>query len=80
MLAARYEPLGVEAFEIWNEPDTSRSWKPAPDPAAYAALLRAAYPAVKAGAPEIKAVFAGTSGNDYAFHQRRVCGGGEGLL
>jgi polysaccharide biosynthesis protein PslG len=78
MMAARYYPQGVEAFEIWNEPDTSRFWKPAPDPRAYAALLRAAYPAVKAGAPDMKVVFGGTSGNDYAFISEAYAGGAQG--
>jgi Cellulase (glycosyl hydrolase family 5) len=78
MMAARYHPQGVEAFEIWNEPDTSRFWKPAPDPQAYAALLKAAYAAVKAGAPEMKVVFGGTSGNDYAFVEAAYAGGAKG--
>jgi hypothetical protein len=78
MLAERYHPQGVEAIEIWNEPDTSRFWKPAPDPRAYAALLRAAYPAVKAGAPGMKVVFGGTSGNDYAFIGEAYAGGAQG--
>jgi polysaccharide biosynthesis protein PslG len=78
MMAARYYPQGVEAFEIWNEPDTSRFWKPAPDPRAYAALLKAAYPAVKAGAPSMKVLFGGTSGNDYAFISEAYAGGAQG--
>jgi polysaccharide biosynthesis protein PslG len=78
MMAARYRALGVEAFEIWNEPDTSRFWKPAPDPRAYAALLRVAYGAVKAGAPEMKVVFGGTSGNDYTFISEAYAAGAHG--
>jgi hypothetical protein len=78
MLAARYHPQGVEAIEIWNEPDTSRFWKPAPDPRAYTALLRSAYTAVKAGAPGMKVVFGGTSGNDYAFISRAYAAGAQG--
>jgi hypothetical protein len=78
MLAARYYLRGVEAVEIWNEPDTSRFWEPAPDPRAYAALLRSAYAGVKAGAPEMKVVFGGTSGNDYAFISEAYAGGARG--
>jgi hypothetical protein len=37
----------VHAFEIWNEENTSAFWTPAPSPSAYAALLKAAYPAIK---------------------------------
>jgi hypothetical protein len=78
MLAARYHPQGVEAVEIWNEPDTSRFWKPAPDPRAYAALLKSAYAGVKAGAPSMKVVFGGTSGNDYAFISQAYAAGAQG--
>jgi cellulase (glycosyl hydrolase family 5) len=78
MLAARYYPQGVEAVEIWNEPDTSRFWKPTPDPRAYAALLQSAYAGVKAGAPDMKVVFGGTSGNDYSFISEAYAGGAQG--
>jgi hypothetical protein len=43
----RYAPLGVHAWEIWNEPNTSGAWQPAPDPTAYAALVKAASLAIK---------------------------------
>ena len=42
----------VAAYEIWNEEDEPTWWAGAPDPAAYAQLLKAAYPAVKAAEPE----------------------------
>ena len=48
--ARHYAPLGVQAFEIWNEPNTSASWTN-PSPAAYARVLKAAYPAIKAVDP-----------------------------
>jgi polysaccharide biosynthesis protein PslG len=43
----RYAPRGVRHWEIWNEPNIARFWQPAPDPAAYTALLRASYRAIK---------------------------------
>jgi polysaccharide biosynthesis protein PslG len=49
--AAHYSALGVDAYEVWNEPNIG-FWTPKPDPAAYAQLLRAAYPAIKAADPE----------------------------
>lgn len=41
----------VDAWEIWNEPDQDGTWLPHADPAAYAALLEAAYAAIKAADP-----------------------------
>ena len=41
----RYAPLGVHAYEIWNEPNIG-FWQPAPNPVAYTAVLRAAYTAI----------------------------------
>ncbi|HUS15828.1 MAG TPA: hypothetical protein VM536_12520, partial [Chloroflexia bacterium] len=44
----RYAP----AYEIWNEPNISDNWGGAcPSAAAYTAMVRAAYPAVKRGDP-----------------------------
>lgn len=43
----RYAPRGVHDWEIWNEPNVAGFWRPRPNPSAYAALLAAAYPAIK---------------------------------
>jgi Cellulase (glycosyl hydrolase family 5) len=53
-VAARYSTL-LEAFEVWNEPDqANQSYFAGPNkPQRYAALLRAAYPALKAAAPGV---------------------------
>jgi hypothetical protein len=48
LLARRY-PLA--AIEVWNEPNGKGFWRPAPDPARYAELLRATYQTVKAASP-----------------------------
>jgi hypothetical protein len=47
-VAAHYAPMGVHAWEIWNEPNQASFFAPAADAAAYVQLLRAAYPAIKA--------------------------------
>ncbi len=49
--AARYAPLGVHAWQIWNEPNTSDFWQPAPDAAAYARLLIAGADAIHGSDP-----------------------------
>lgn len=43
---ARYAPLGVHSWEIWNEPNWDPWWIGAPNAPAYVALLKAAYVAV----------------------------------
>ena len=49
----RYRPLGVRHVIIWNEPNLAGEWgQRRPDPAAYAALLKAVYPRAKAAAPD----------------------------
>ncbi|MGH9048254.1 MAG: cellulase family glycosylhydrolase [Acidimicrobiia bacterium] len=45
--AARYTPLGVREWEIWNEPNSRWFWSPAPNPAAYTDLLIRANAAIK---------------------------------
>lgn len=60
----------VSAWEIWNEQNTQRFWSTGPDPAAYARLVRAAYPAVKAADPNAVVVYGGTWENDYEFLER----------
>jgi polysaccharide biosynthesis protein PslG len=47
-------PRPLQAVEIWNEPWHSNFWRPQPDPAAYAALVRAAAVAIHAANPAVK--------------------------
>jgi hypothetical protein len=49
-VAARYKNK-VSAYEIWNEPNGAQYFAPAPDPAGYTGLLKAAYPKIKAVDP-----------------------------
>jgi polysaccharide biosynthesis protein PslG len=57
----------VDAWEIWNEQNTSASWSTGPSPSGYAELLKAAYPAVKLVDPSALVVYGGVSHNDYRF-------------
>ena len=43
---ARYAPLGVHHWEIWNEPNHVPFWGPRPDPVAYTELLKQASTAI----------------------------------
>jgi hypothetical protein len=68
----------IDAYEVWNEPNISRFWPGGPDPAAYANLLKAAYPALKAADPSAPVVFAGPSTNDYDFVDKAYKAGAKG--
>jgi hypothetical protein len=62
----------LAAIEIWNEPWLWTFWKPNPDVAAYAALVRAAAPAIKSAQPALKVLVSGdlqlgySDGRDYS--------------
>lgn len=66
VLARRLAPR-LDYLEIWNEPNTERYWTTGPDPAEFAALLKASAPVVRAAAPEARLVSGGIAGNDLAF-------------
>jgi hypothetical protein len=57
----------VMAYEVWNEPDGTVFWQGGASPAAYAALLRAAYPAAKGADPGARVGLGGLVGNDYRY-------------
>jgi Cellulase (glycosyl hydrolase family 5)/Bacterial Ig domain len=76
-LALRWGPR-VAAYEIWNEEDAPGWWVGAPEPAAYAALLRATYPVVKAAEPNATVLVGGLTGNDYPFVEALYADGAKG--
>ena len=49
----------LSAMEIWNEPYGSWFWKPGPDPAAYAAMVRATAPVIHAADPKMQIIMSG---------------------
>lgn len=56
-----YSAMGVQHYEIWNEPNIKPFWTPKPDPAAYTRLLRASYASIKAVNPTATVLTGGTS-------------------
>ncbi len=58
---ARYEPLGVTNWEIWNEPNISMFWAPKPNAAAYTQLLQKAAAAIRGVDPDATVITAGLS-------------------
>jgi hypothetical protein len=45
--AGRYAAMGLHDWEIWNEPNAAKFYKPVPDAGRYAALLKAAGAAIR---------------------------------
>jgi hypothetical protein len=57
----RYAPQGVHTWSVWNEPNNPDFWKPNPDVAAYSAMLKATYPAIKTADPTATVLTGGTA-------------------
>lgn len=66
----------VEAWQVWNEPNLDAFLNP-PDPIGYTRLLRAAYPAIKAGNPNARVVFGGTMYVDTPWIKRAYVAGAK---
>ncbi len=69
--AARYAPMGVHYWEIWNEPNNTQFWQPQPNAANYVTLLRAASSAIRLADPHAFVISGGlapeaTSGGNIA--------------
>lgn len=60
----------VRYWEVWNEPNITGFWKPKPNAADYAKLLKATYAAVKRGNPDAVVVAMVTAGIDLGFIER----------
>jgi Bacterial Ig domain len=76
-LAGALRGKGV-AYEIWNEEDDTTFWANGPQPAAYAALLKAGYAAIKAADPSAKVIVGGLVGNDFDFVDALYANGAKG--
>ncbi len=59
--AARYAPMGVQAWEVWNEPNTATFWQGGASPTGYTALLQATYTAIKLANPQALVITGGVS-------------------
>jgi hypothetical protein len=58
-VAARYKSDGMDAWEIWNEPNNFNFWAPKTDCDAYTALLKVTYPAIKQANPSALVITGG---------------------
>ena len=68
------------AYEVWNEEDDTTFWANGPQPAAYTALLKAAYPAFKAGDPNAPVLVGGLVANDFDFVEKLYDNGAKGYF
>jgi Beta-galactosidase len=80
LLVKRYGPDGgfwranpqlpqvpIRSWEVWNEPNLPQYWPAGPEPAAYAAMLKAVYAAIKAIDPGARVVSAGINSSSQGF-------------
>ncbi|MGI8781893.1 MAG: hypothetical protein ACR2L8_17300 [Solirubrobacteraceae bacterium] len=67
---------GVDAWELWNEQDDDEFFLGGPQPGSYAAMVKAAYPAIKAVQPGDVVVLGGMVGNNMDFLEQLY---GQGL-
>jgi plastocyanin len=65
----------VAAFEVWNEPNSTRFWTGSTE--RYVDVLRAAYPRFKAGDPAVKVVLGGPANKDTAWIRAVYEAGGK---
>ena len=70
----------VAAYEVWNEEDDAFFWAGGPQPAAYTALLRAAYPAIKRADPRAKVLVGGLVANDFDYLSALYDSGAKGYF
>ena len=69
----------IAAWEIWNEPNADGFWL-GEDPVKYAALVKAAYPAVKSADPTAVVVAGSVSQNDTDWLTRMYDAGARGFF
>ena len=69
---------GVDAWELWNEQDETIFWAGGADPRKYAAMVKSAYPAIKAAQPNDVVVTGATTGNNYDFIEALYRHGAKG--
>ena len=76
-IVTRYKAKGVHAYEVWNEPNYVRFWPSGPKASEYVAMLKAAYPAIKAADPSATVIAGALSRNDYPFLRAMYAAGAK---
>jgi hypothetical protein len=78
MLAGRYAGRSGMVYEIWNEPNDVHFWTTGPDVAAYTAMLKASFAAIKQADPDATVLGGSILDNDLAFLRGIYANGGGG--
>jgi hypothetical protein len=68
-VVARYKNH-AQYWEVWNEPNILPFWRPEPDPAAYAALLKVTAERARKANPDVRLVAFAAAGLDLPFIER----------
>ena len=79
-VVSHYQAKGVHTYEVWNEPNYSHFWPSGPSGSDYTAMLKVAYPAIKAADPSSTVLMGGLSRNDYGFLQQMYSAGARGYF
>ncbi len=76
-VVARYRDR-ISYWQVWNEPENGIYWRPSPDAAAYANLLKTVYPVIKAANPNAQVLIGGTVAFDLSFLRAVAANGAWG--
>jgi polysaccharide biosynthesis protein PslG len=78
-VASHYKALGVNTYEVWNEPNNPTFWPSGVNAAEYTTMLKDAYPAIKAADPGATVVMGGLENQgSYEFLQSMYNDGARG--
>jgi arabinogalactan endo-1,4-beta-galactosidase len=67
LVVEHFSALGVDTYQIWNEPNHPRFWPSGPDAAEYLPLLREGYQAAKEADPGATVLLGGLSKSDFYY-------------
>jgi hypothetical protein len=77
--AAHFKGRNVR-YEVWNEPNTERFWRPEPNATEYAALLKEATAAIHRADPGAQVASGGLGRIDLSFLEGMIAAGGAGEI
>jgi hypothetical protein len=79
-VVSHYSPMGVNTYEIWNEPNHPTFWPSGINAADYTEMLRAGSAAVRKTNPSAKVVMGGLTKSDHTYMQALYAAGAGPLF